>query len=397
MGFFSYQAKDKSGNLIQDRVFADSQRTALEDLSKRGLYVISLVSSEDKGGFRATRKRIKSKDIAQFTARLSDLISSGLPLLKSLELLAVQFQKKSIGDIILQATASIRDGMSFSDSLKNYEDIPRVLTALIESGEASGNLDRVLQEAAVIFQKELDLKNKVRSAMFYPIFVMAMGIGTVFFLLSFVIPKISELFQDLGQSLPLITQVVVSVSNIFSKSWWLIIAAAGWGYFGFKKYVKSGDLQLKWDRLKFKFPVMGKIWSQRELVYFSRSMGLLIKSGVSLVKAVDLTSSIVSSSIYKVEMEELKSKLQEGTSLSKGISRFLPQDAVDIISVGEETGSLETALLKVAQNYENDLDYTLKVATQLLEPVLILFVGSVVGIIVISVMLPIFQLNTIIK
>lgn len=389
---FSYQARNQKGEFLEGKLEAESEHEVIEELTRRGLYIVSLKLTESSLIFK-----IKLKDLAQFTSRLSELISSGLPLLRALTLLENQFSGRELGKVIAEVVSKVRDGASFSQSLANYEYIPAILPALLASGEASGNLEFSLREASNIFEKELDLRQKVKSTMFYPVLVLILGILTVFFLLSFVIPKIAEIFQDLGQALPLITRLVVSFSNIFAKLWWMFIILGIIGYFSFKKYTKTGKGKILWEEFKLKLPLLKKVWLERELILFSRTLGMLIKAGVPLVKAVDLTASVLGSERYKLKMEKLSEDLKEGISLSKGIKDFLPESVVDIIAVGEESGNLDNALLKLAENYEKEFDYNLKILTQLLEPLMILFVGSIVGIIIISVLLPIFQLNILIR
>lgn len=394
---FYYQARNRKGELVEGRLEVETEQSAINELTRRGLYIISLKLKGEAEPEELRRTKIKLKDLAQFASRLSELVSSGLPLLRALELLKVQFKDKEFGKVIHHILLKIRDGASLSESISSFDFIPPLLPSLVASGEASGNLDSSLQEASSIFEKELDLRGKVKSAMFYPLLVLALGLLTVFFLLSFVIPKIAGIFQELGQALPLITRVVVSFSNLFANFWWLFLLFGVSGYFGFKKYTSYGRGRRIWEEFKLRLPLVSKIWQQRELILFSRTLGMLLKAGVPLVKAVDLTKSVLGSERYKLKMEELIGDLEEGSSLSRGIRGFFPQEVVDIIAVGEESGNLENALLKLAQNYEKELDYQLKMATQLLEPLMILLVGLVVGAIIISVLLPIFQLNMLIR
>jgi type II secretory pathway component PulF len=394
MAVFLYRAKDRSGSLIEDRIDSGSKELAIDDLTKRGLFIISL--DEEEALLSSGAQNLKLKDVAQFSQRLSELISSGLPLLRGLDILTNQFKKSSISGVIREMALAVRGGSNFSEALRSFK-FPPLLPALVASGEASGNLERVLNEAGNIFQKELDLKSQVKSAMFYPGLVMSAGFLTIFFLLSFVIPRISEIFTDLGQSLPLLTEIIVSLSNLLAGTWWLVLALIISFLFLFKKYRKREEYLIISERVKSKIPILSKIFNFREVILFTKTLGFLIESGIPLIDAVKLSSSVVGSIRYRKKMNELTESLREGGSLNRGLEGFLPQDVVDIISVGEESGNLDRALLKVSQNYEKELDYNLKVATQLLEPLMILFVGAVVGTIVIAVLLPIFQLNLIIR
>ncbi len=394
MALFLYKAKDKNGNLIENRIDSGSKESAIDELTKRDFFIISL--EERETAVSSGLQSLKLKDVSQFSQRLSELISSGLPLLRGLDILANQFKKSNISNIIKEISVAIREGSNFSDALKSFK-FPPLLSALVASGEASGNLERVLNEAGNIFQKEIDLKSQVKSAMFYPGLVMSAGFLTIFFLLSFVIPRISEIFSDLGQSLPLLTQIIVSLSNLLANTWWLVVVFIIATVFLIRKYRDREEYIVVLEKIKYRMPILGKIFNFREIILFTKTLGFLIESGIPLIEAVGLSSSVVGSIRYRTKMKELAENLKEGGSLNRGLEGFLPQDVVDIISVGEESGNLDRALIKISQNYEKELDYNLKVATQLLEPLMILFVGAVVGVIVIAVLLPIFQLNLIIR
>ena len=394
MAVFIYKAKDKNGNLVEERIDSSSKELAIDELTKRGLFIISL--DEKEATLSLGSQRLKLKDVAQFSQRLSELVSSGLPLLRGLDILTSQFKKSNISSVIREIALAIREGSNFSEALRLFK-FPPLLSALVASGEASGDLEKVLNEAGNIFQKEIDLKSQVKSAMFYPGLVMSAGFLTIFFLLSFVIPRISEIFTDLGQSLPLLTQVIVSLSNLLANTWWLVVAIIISVIFLIRKYRNREEYIIISERIKSKMPILSKIFNFKEIILFTKTLGFLMESGIPLIDAVGLSSSVVGSIRYRTKMRELAESLKEGGSLSGGLEGFLPQDVVDVISVGEESGNLDRALIKVSQNYEKELDYNLKVATQLLEPLMILFVGAVVGVIVIAVLLPIFNLNLVIR
>jgi len=394
MAVFIYKAKDKNGSLVEERIDSGSKELAIDELTKRGLFIISL--DEQEAALSLGSQRLKLKDVAKFSQRLSELISSGLPLLRGLDILASQFKKSNISSVIKEIALAIREGSNFSEALRSFK-FPPLLSALVASGEASGDLEKVLNEAGNIFQKEIDLKSQVKSAMFYPGLVMSAGFLTIFFLLSFVIPRISEIFTDLGQNLPLLTQVVVSLSNLLANTWWLVAAIIISVIFLIRKYRNREEYIIISERIKSKMPILSKIFNFKEIILFTKTLGFLMESGIPLIDAVGLSSSVVGSIRYRTKMRELAESLKEGGSLNRGLEGFLPQDVVDVISVGEESGNLDRALIKVSQNYEKELGYNLKVATQLLEPLMILFVGAVVGVIVIAVLLPIFQLNLVIR
>ncbi|MCD6080841.1 MAG: hypothetical protein B6D53_04700 [Candidatus Omnitrophica bacterium 4484_49] len=394
MPYFSYKGRTSSGELITGKIDSPSPNQAIEELTRKGIFILSL---EEEKHAQMLTPHFRRKELAQFCIRLGELIKAGLPLLRALNILQRQFARGRLGGVISEIYAQVRDGASLSQVLSAYPNLPPILPALISSGERSGNLDYALKEAGDVFNHELELRSKVKSALFYPALVLTAGTLTIFFLLSFVIPRVSEIFVDLGQRLPLITRIVLFFSHIFSRLWWLIILLVIGGYWGFKKFVSQGPARVMWERFKLRIPVINKLILYREYVLFPRTLGMLIRSGVPVVEAVELARSVLSLESLKIPLAEVTRALKEGESLSKSLEGIFPEDIVDVIAVGEESGNLENSLLTVADNYAQELDYRLKIGTQLLEPLLILFVGMIVGVIVIAMLLPIFELNMLIR
>lgn len=391
---FSYRGRTSSGELIAGKIESPSSQQAVEELTRKGIYILSL---HEEKKIQKLSIRFKIKELAQFCTRLGELITAGLPLLRALNILQRQFANTGLGGMIAEIHNQVRDGASLSEALSSYPNVPPILPALISAGEASGNLDYALKEAGDIFNSELELRSKIKSALFYPSLILCFGILTIFFLLSFVIPKVSEIFIDLGQRLPLITRMVLFFSHGFARLWWLIIFLAIGGYFSFKKAVSTTQGKLVWERIKLSLPIINKLILYREYILFTRTLGMLIKSGVPVVKAVELASSVLSLEHVRIRLTRASRSLKEGESISKSLEGIFPEDITDIIAVGEESGNLENSLITVADNYERELDYRLKIGTQLLEPLLILAVGIIVGVIVVAMLLPIFELNTLIR
>jgi type IV pilus assembly protein PilC len=401
---FAYRAKRIDGNIVKGDIEADTEALAIDKLSTQGYFVLSLSSdgTGTKGIHREIpHKRAKIKDLMTFTNQLSELINAGVPLLRGLEILKRQFgEKKDFGIVVGEILADVQGGKSFSNAIEGYGAIfPAVLPALVASGEASGNLDMTLRQASALFEKEHELKSKVKMAMIYPSLVASMGGLTVFFLLSFVIPKISQVFMDFGAALPLPTRILLVVSAIFAKFWWLILGIIG-GLFLYYRRMKSIPSQKEIiDNIKLKTPLIKKVVVIAELARFCRVLGMLLQSGVPILQAIDVTLPVLDTELFRKEIKNAQNEIKGGNSLSETISRseWFPPFVTDILSVGEESGKLDESLLKLAGSYERQLEYVLKITTQLLEPLMILIVGGIVGLIVIGMMLPIFNLNLIIK
>ena len=396
MPYYIYKGRDQTGQLVQGRLEAESERQAIEDLTRRGVYIISLVS-ESEGAIEIKETKVKLKDLLQFCRRLSDLLSAGLPLLRALDILRRQFSRNKFGKIVDDLFSQLRGGNPLSKTLNSFPNLPSILPALVSSGEASGNLAYALSEAGNIFEKEMDLRSRIKAALFYPCLVLILGLLTVGFLLSFVVPKIVEIFLDMGQNLPFITRLVIGISSVFVRLWWVLLLIFFVSVFEFRKALQKGKGKEIWEEFKLRIPLIRKIITFREFTLFNRTLGTLIKAGVPLVLGIEYTKSVLRLEKYKKYMDKVKEDIKEGKALSESLEGLFPAEVVDIIAVGEESGNLERSLLNLAESYEKELDYTLKFATQLLEPLLILFVGGIVGIIILAVLLPIFQLNILIR
>ncbi|MCM8765701.1 MAG: type II secretion system F family protein [Candidatus Omnitrophica bacterium] len=411
MANFFYRVKNKSGEIQEGTLESESEAHAIEILSGQGYFILSL--SEKKSSAVAIKEpasvsalpetfhKVGIRDLSVFTRQLADLINAGVTLLHALDILRNQLKSNpNFFSIIHTWYEDIQAGLSFSQSMAKFKDyLPSVLPALVASGEASGNLDRTMRQAAELFEKEYELRMKVKSAMIYPSLVATVGGVTVFILLSFVIPKISSIFVEMGEALPLLTSILIRVSNLFSHYWWMVILAFVGLVFFYKTLIKDPEYKLMFDRTKLRLPLIRKITLETELARFSRILGMLLHSGVPIIEAIEVTVPVLDTEVYRRELREMMEKIKGGRALTASMEKedLFPQFATDMIKVGEESGKLDESLVKVAEAYERSLEYTLKILTDLLEPILILIVGIMIGFIVIGMLLPIFQLNLIIK
>lgn len=412
MGNFFYRIKSKSGEIKEGTIEAENEAQAIEILSSQGFFILSL--TEKKSSLLAVKeplseiskspetfRKVGIKDLSVFTRQLADLINAGVTLLHALDILKNQLKNNpNFFAIIHTWYEDIQAGLSFSQSMLKFKDyLPSILPALVASGEASGNLDRTMRQAAELFEKEYELRMKVKSAMIYPSLVATVGGITVFILLSFVIPKISSIFVEMGEALPLLTNILIRISNLFSHYWWMVILAFMGLIFFYKTLIKDPEYKLMLDQWKLRLPLIRKITLETELARFSRILGMLLHSGVPIIEAIEVTIPVLDTEVYRRELREMMEKIKGGRALTASMEKedLFPQFATDMIKVGEESGKLDESLVKVAESYERSLEYTLKILTDLLEPILILIVGVMIGFIVIGMLLPIFQLNLIIK
>lgn len=399
---FLYKAKDGRKQVMQGILEAETERGALSKLSQMGYFPLS-IQKEEAGPQRQASSRsfsiftgIRRRDITFFTRQLSDLLEAGLTLMRALNVIQDQTENPRLQEILGDIVSHVRDGKSFSDALAVYPKVfPPIYVSMVSSGEVGGILGGVLSRLADFSEKEEELQGKVRAAMAYPALICLVGMGTVAVLLIFVVPKLVLLFQDVGQVLPLPTQILIAVSNGVAKYWWvaLLIAALG-GFLGKRQSLPQGA-RLAIDRIKLRFPVWGSLIKKVEIARFARSLATLLSHGVPILQAMQSVYQATGNEMLKGELQKIGDQLRGGTTLSQGmrLSRIFPNLVINMVSVGEEAGSLDRSLIKIADTYEREADRAMKMMTALVEPVMILVMGSVVGFIVVSMLLPIFQID----
>ena len=399
---FLYKAKDGRKQVMQGILEAETEQGALSKLSQMGYFPLS-IQKEEAGPQRQASSRsfsiftgIRRRDITFFTRQLSDLLEAGLTLMRALNVIQDQTENPRLQEILGDIVSHVRDGKSFSDALAVYPKVfPPIYVSMVRSGEVGGILGGVLARLADFSEKEEELQGKVRAAMAYPALICLVGMGTVAVLLIFVVPKLVLLFQDVGQVLPLPTQILIAVSNGVAKYWWgaLLIAALG-GFLGKRQSLPQGA-RLAIDRIKLRFPVWGSLIKKVEIARFARSLATLLSHGVPILQAMQSVYQATGNEMLKGELQKIGDQLRGGTTLSQGmrLSRIFPNLVINMVSVGEEAGSLDRSLIKIADTYEREADRAMKMMTALVEPVMILVMGSVVGFIVVSMLLPIFQID----
>lgn len=395
---YAYTAKVDSRQTVQGVIDADSEPEAINKLSRKGHFPLSLqaedLSAQSPGAM--ARRRVANKELVIFTRQLAGLVGSGVNILKSLSIIAGQTQNKYLKAVITDVAGKIRDGKPLSNTLAAYPHLfTSLYTSIIHSGEVSGNLEQALKRLADFLDKEEEFANSVKAAMTYPLFVFAVGVLTVIILMGFVIPKLVVMFEDMGQALPVSTTILISASHFFSSWWWAMLAVSLAFFFALRRAVRNPAGRLFVDSLKIRAALFKDIILKTEISRLMRTLSLLLSSGVSPVYALETASSVLNNSVLKLEAASFKEKIISGISFSRCLneSRYFPAFVTNIVTVGEETGSLDKALLSIAEEYEKEVERALKVVTRLLEPMMILVMGVVVGFIVMSMLLPIFQIN----
>ncbi len=399
---FLYKARDRGRRMVEGSLAAETEQEALARLGEMGYFPLSVAREEPVAhaqplphafGLRTT---IRRRDVTLLTRQLADLLESGLTLTRALDVSREQTEHPRVREVLAEVASRVRDGRSFSESLAIH---PRVFSplyvSLVRSGEVGGMLGGVLARLADISEKEDEVQVKVRSALAYPALILLVGMGTVAVLLIFVIPKLVSLFQEVGQTLPLPTRILIELSRWLASYWWLAVLVAAGGAFVVRRGTRSPRARLAIDRIKLHFPLWGTLIKKVEIARFARTLAVLLSHGVPILPAIQVVVQATGNALLGGELQQIGEQLRGGATLSQGMrrGRLFPVAVIHMVAVGEESGALERSLFKIADTYEREADRVIRSMTSLVEPVMILIVGAVVGFIVISMMLPIFSID----
>lgn len=393
MAIFSYRATTREGALVEGVIEAADEKVAVERLRNTGVIPLQITAPKESGAKRLSLKSSKG-DLLTFTTELSALLSAGLPLDRSLNMISEISESKEMKGIVQAVLKSIREGSSFSDALQKHPRVfPRLYINMIRAGEAGGVLDVVLDKLHEFLETSKELKDHVFSAMIYPTILMITGGISIIVLLTFVLPKFSTIFAELGSSLPLPTQILLTFSNALKTYWWMFVASVIAAWILFKRYIKTDAGRLKWDAFKLK--LLGDVVRKLETARFTRTLGTLLQSGVPLLQALNNARDVISNRIIASAIDDVSKGAKEGKGLAVPLANanVFPQLALSMIKVGEETGQLDTMLIKVANTYEKSLKVAIKRFVGFIEPAMILGMGLVIGFIVLSMLLAIFSIT----
>lgn len=342
--------------------------------------------------------KVSEKEVLIFTQELATLIKAGLPIDRSFSILGELAKNKKIGKLVDEIQKSVHAGSSFADALAKYPDtFSKLYVNMVKAGETGGVLDTVLLRLESFLEQSQRLRDDVRAAMVYPILLTFAGGAAIAVLLTFVIPRFAEIFKETGQTLPASTEILLAVSFFVKSYWWAMILGSAASFILFKAFISKGKGKEKWDMFKLGIPVFGTLIRKIEVSRFARMLGTLLKSGVPILNSLNIVKETATNSVVGAAVVELYKGVKEGGGISAPLRRtgVFPPLAVHMITVGEETGKMEDMLYKVAETFDEEITRSVKSLTSLLEPLMILFMGMVVGFIVISMLLAIFSMNEI--
>ena len=397
MNVYLYKAKKNAKETVTGHIRASSQDEAVEFISRLGLVPVSVVVDQNTAEMAFAKKgKVKSKELYVFSQQLATLLKSGVPILGALDIINRQISNKYFSEIIGDIINGVRNGRALSDCLLEYPDVfSSLYVTMVNVGENSSNLREMLLNITFYQRKQEEFFSKVRMAMVYPVLMGIVGILTVYFILSFVLPKMMGLFESIKGGLPLPTRIVLAVSSALTQYWYVSVVVVLMIVFAWRYFQDSSKGKMLKNRILFSLPFWGDLLQKSDLTRFCRTFHLLMKSGVSIVNAIKIAIPILNNEKLKQHLREGQEKLTAGSSLSDIFKETdtIPQMMSYMMSVGDESGDLNDVLLDIAEQYEQEVDEKIKIITTLLEPLMILAVGLVVGLIVFAILLPIFQID----
>jgi general secretion pathway protein F len=408
MPVYEYTALDGSGKSVNGIIDADSPMTARQRLRGSGIFPVDVKETSSRPrdlrsgpvSVSALLKRIRPGEVSVATRQLSILLGAGVPLVASLEALISQITNPLFKKVVAQIKESVNEGNSLAYALSSHHRIfSSVYVNMVRAGEASGSLDVVLDRLADLGEHQQALRGRFKAALAYPIFMLFIGTLILFFLITFIVPNITQIFREMHQTLPIPTVVLINVSNFLKSFWWLILLAIAAGIVIIRQLKNTPRGRYVWDEVKLRIPVLGPINNKMAVARFGRTLGSLLKAGVPLISALQIVRNIVNNAIIADVIDNTVEEIQAGKSLANPLaqSRWFPSIVVQMISVGEQSGELEAMLSKIADTYDRDVESQIMAMTSMLEPVMILVMGLIVGFIVISILLPIFEMNQMIR
>jgi len=407
MPLYSYKAADFSGKVVSSVIEAESEEGVVSILQDQGMLPVRISKVSKKTSktphflsidVKTFYQRVTSKDVMHFTQDLTALLDAGLPVDRSLKILVEAAENKSFKAVVNDMLSAIEGGIDLSEAMGRHpKAFSEFYVNMVKAGEAGGVLNRVLDRLGQFLETSQELKDYVKTAMVYPIFLLCVGGLSIIVLMTFVIPNFSVIFADMGSAIPWSTKMLLTLSDLFRKYWWAGILAFVGIYFLLVWYLKTPEGKLKFDAIKIKMPVTGDLVKKMEVGRISRTLGTLMDSGVPILEAILLVKDIVNNRIIARSMEDIYDKVKEGERLSLPLTqvKIFPSMAIHMIKVGEETGNLSGMLLKVADNYDKLVKNLVKRVVSLIEPVMILFMGVIIGSIVVSMLMAIFSMNEI--
>lgn len=400
MPLYAYTAIDPSGKTVKSTIEADDERLVLSKLREQSLTCTELKKASKSSMKSFGKKKFKPKSLVVFSRQFATMIDAGIPILRCLEILQGQMKDPALKETLEVVAADVKGGMQLNEALAKH---PRIFNKLyvnmIRAAELGGILDTILDRLAGFLEYENEIKSKIKSAMMYPVLVLCFSQIMLFALFSFVLPKFKEIFNGMDVEMPPVTAALFALGDFMQGHWWMIILAGIAAFFGMKTYAKTPKGRYQFDLVKLKLPIVGELALKMSVARFSRTFGTLINSGVPMMRSLEIVGETLGNRVLTEAIDATRMSIREGNKLSAPLasSGLFPNMVTTMIDIGEESGRLSEMLVKVGDFYDQEVETTVKGLTSMIEPMLIIFLGVVVGFIAISIMTPIFKLVNSVK
>ncbi|MBM4303396.1 MAG: type II secretion system protein GspF [Deltaproteobacteria bacterium] len=401
MAIFEYKGVSSAGKPTKGTVDADSTKSARQKLKQKGIFISEIkertgeIKSQSKSGF-SFGGTVNSKNLTLMIRQLATMIKARIPLDEALDAVVEQTDDPKLKSVMSQVKATVNEGKSLADSCKVFPKVfSPIFIAMIQVGEASGNLDLVLVRLANFAEANQQMRQKIIGALTYPIFMMIAGTAITIFLFAFAVPKITEVFAGSNMALPQLTQIMLAISNFISNQWFFLIALLLGSFFLFKWWIGTKAGRAKWDAIALKLPGVGKLVRMIAVSRFARTLSTMLGSGVQLLDAIDVVKEVVDNAVIRKALIQSRDSISEGHSIAGPLkaSGEFPPILTHMIAVGERTGELEEMLNVVSDAYDSQVDTAIQSMTRLLEPLMIAVMGGVIALVALSIFMPLLELN----
>ncbi len=395
MPLYAYTAIDSSGKTIRATVEAETESAVVARLREQSLTITQVKRASKAAKAAVAKKKMKSKSLVVFSRQFATMIDAGIPILRCLEILSGQMKDPALKYAIDVIASDVKGGLALNDAMVKHPNcFNRLYVNMIRAAELGGILDTILDRLAGFLEYESEIKGKIKSAMMYPVLVLIFSQVMLFALFTFVLPKFKDIFNGMNVQMPPITAMLFKIGDFMSQFWWLIILGGIGGFFGFKQWGKTARGRYTIDFFKLKIPIVGDLALKMSVARFTRTFGTLINSGVPMMRSLEIVGETLGNVVLTRAIDDTRASIREGNKLSLPLSQsgLFPTMVTTMIDIGEESGRLSEMLVKVGDFYDQEVESTVKGLTSMIEPLLIMFLGCVVGFIAISIMTPIFKL-----
>jgi type IV pilus assembly protein PilC len=395
MPLFTYTAIDGTGRTVKATIEADTEQLVLAKLRDQSLHCTDIKRTTKSAGRSWGSKKLKPKSIVVCSRQFATMIDAGIPILRCLDILVGQSKDPVMRDALEQLTLDVKGGLTLNEAMAKHPHVfSKLYVNMIRAAEIGGILDQILDRLAHFLEYEAEIRGKIKSSMMYPVLVLIFSQIMLFALFTFVLPKFKEIFSGMNVEMPPVTAALFAMGDFMQAYWWMIILAGIGAFFGIKSWGRTAKGRYQLDYMKLKLPIVGELTLKMSIGRFSRTFGTLINSGVPMMRSLEIVGETLGNSVLTGAIDQTRVAIREGQKLSQPLanSSLFPNMVTTMIDIGEESGRLSEMLVKVADFYDSEVEATVKGLTSMIEPMLIIFLGVVVGFIAISIMTPIFKL-----